>query len=314
MKIAVLLSEHLLYFSGLDPFNFLERGDFPDRICVGAVETNEKSGYDEPVGLMILHLQVDYVSVEWIFVDGQHRMRGIGSALMEHAFNLAANLGFDKLRLYLNEMPDRTLFCPYEADFIKEYSFVPVSLLPGEWSTDVEALMDHPAIGHKAHKNKKTVAVSELNEEQKKKLMEFVQSENSSCFLYNKNYVVELSDRNISRVLLRKDEIKGTIFLQSNGENIYVTGLSCKNREDELSLCHGALMAAGESDGESRGIHVLEYDNIYSGTLKGLFGDEPIRNSIYEASVTDYFEKLNSFVPIEELGSGSCIFQRESVE
>lgn len=111
-----------------------------------------------------------------------------------------------------------------------------------------------------------------------------------------------------------KDAVKGAILIQSNGENVYVTGLSCEGRSDELSLCHGALMAAIETAGESLGIHVLEYDNIYLGILKGLFGEEPIRNSIYEASVPDYFEMIGSFVPIEELGSECCIFQREQVE
>lgn len=98
---------------------------------------------------------------------------------MEYAFTLSSNLGFDKLRFYLNEIPERNLICPYEADFLKDYSFVPVSALPGEWSTEAGALLDHPAIERKAHKNKKTVAVSELNDDQKKKLKEFVESENS---------------------------------------------------------------------------------------------------------------------------------------
>ena len=243
MKIAVILSEHLKFFEELDPFGFLERGTFPDRVCIGAVVENEEAECDDPAGLLVLKLQVDYITVEWIYVKEEYRMQGIGGALMEYAFNVSEDVGFDKLRLYLNEMPGRPKYCPYEIEFLNDYCFVPVSELNGEFSTTVKKLLKHPVVGASADKNKKTVAAAELSDSQKQAFRKYVDKKDSTGFLYDKSYVMKFADKNISRVVQGKEGVSGAILVQNNGENLYVTGLSFEGRSDELALCHGALLA-----------------------------------------------------------------------
>ena len=296
MKIAVLVPEHRNLFADMDPFFFLERGDFPNRICVGAVEEKAGKEADDPAGLMILKLGETTVTLEWIFVKGEYRMKGIGTALMEYAFSFAQDMGAAHLALYLSQNRERTLLCPYESEFLNEYSFIPVSVLSGEWSTDIGSLIKHPAIGVGADKNKATVPVSELKGRRFDALKEYVSGQPATDFLYNREFIVDLSDKDVSRVVLSNVGISGAIFVQESGQSLYVTGLCSSARLDELALLHGALLSAKKKYGADKRIVVLECGEKYKGMLKGLFAGEPVRSCFYEATVKDYMNNLDSFI------------------
>ncbi len=120
---TVRLQGHYLdIFAHLDPYEYLEYGKLPDRVCIGTVLRGKGEKKDMPIGLMICRLKEDTLVAEWIFVDGNYRTLGVGARLMRCLFEEARKRHFDNVYayLYLNRKRDRV--CPDEVRFLKEYN------------------------------------------------------------------------------------------------------------------------------------------------------------------------------------------------
>lgn len=299
MKTAIILEEHISLFAELDPFGFLDRAYFPDRVCLGTVVEGKDGGNDIPAGLMILHMMDKMVIVEWIYVRPELRMHGIGSSLMAHAFKSAEAAGYDRLYLSRDMLPDRDKVCLYEEDFFSEYNFEDEKGFSGEWIKSVSDMLKHPVLGKNADRHKKTYSLNELSDLKLLELKEYVMDKDGDFFLYEPAFTDEFADKDISRVLIEKDRITGVILIQDGGDELYITGLFSENRMDNVALCHGALMAIEAKYGKEKAVHVLKYRNTDLDLVTGLLGDEHLGGSILSASVSDYYDAVDSFEPYE---------------
>ncbi|MCR5402609.1 MAG: GNAT family N-acetyltransferase [Butyrivibrio sp.] len=300
MRTAIIIEEHFDFFADLDPFGYLDRAEFPDRVCIGSVAEGKDGGEDIPAGLMILHIMDEKVIVEWIYVRPEFRMHGIGSELMAYAFKAAQASGFERLYLSRDKVPGREDICLYEDDFLSEYSFENEENFSGEWTQVIKDLLDNPLLGEAATKHKKTKPLSSLDDQKLLEFKELIIEKGDHGFLYEPAYTDEFADRDVSRVIIDGGRITGGILVQYSGDDLYITGIYSEDRMDSIALCHGALMAAKEKYGEEKSVHILKYDDAYLELLTGLLGDECLKESICSASVDDYYEVLYSFEPFDE--------------
>ena len=313
MKTAILLREHMDFFKELDPFCFLDRAVFPDKICIGTVLTGADDGYDLPVGLMILKAKVKSVTVEWIYVRPEYRMQHIGTMLMNYAFRMAEGSGCDALRLYRTFNEGRKEICCHENAFLSEYAFEPEIELGGEWTAEVGSLLWHPVIGEGADKLVRTQPLRQLDDDGKSALRALLSPEKEGAFLYNFRFFFSLSDEDVSRVIVKNGKVTAAIFVQLGEEALYVTGLYGKSRLENMALLHGALMAARDKYGPSQKICVIKYNNSFRGMLKALFGESYVRNVIYTSSVAEHNSKALSFKRVEDFEQIYCILRYTAI-
>ena len=293
MKTAIILKEHLANFAELDPFGFLERADFPDRVCIGTVMEKKDGGDDIPAALMVLHIMEDKVIVEWLYVRDEMRKKGIGSELMAQAYKVALSSGYDRLYLSRSKNPNRNQLCLYEDDFLAEYNFEDEKPLPGEWTCSISDLIDNPRMSKIAENYKDTVSLKNLDEEKKQALEEFLSGKDSEDFLFESSFALDLSDEEVSRVLIEDGIIKGAIFVQNVSDELYVTGLCGNEKKDNLDLCFGATMSASKKYGMDMPVHVLKYNDKNLDLVKELIKGQPLRTSICSSSVEDYYEAVD---------------------
>ena len=144
---TVKLSEQYLdLFAHLDPYNFLEYGKSKDRVCLGTVLKGEGKELDKPVGLLICRPTKDGLVVEWIFVEGDFRMQGVGARLMKCVFEEAKKRGIEKVYAYLSICDKRDKICPGESRFMEEYNMKMVN--PGKNTKALfEELIPHELMG-----------------------------------------------------------------------------------------------------------------------------------------------------------------------
>ena len=117
-----LKEKHLDLFAHLDPYNMLELGKLPDRVCIGTVQKGENGFKDIPAGLMVCRLTKSDLVMEWVYVDGSCRYQCIGAGLMRRAFEEARKRGFDIIYAYLVPCEKREVICEGEKDFLKDYN------------------------------------------------------------------------------------------------------------------------------------------------------------------------------------------------
>lgn len=79
-KIVVLENEDILKFNALfyDEL-LLELPD--DAIALGAIDTGSKNL--KAVGILVFHIREGIAFIDWLYVDDEHRLKGVGTALID---------------------------------------------------------------------------------------------------------------------------------------------------------------------------------------------------------------------------------------
>ncbi len=299
MKEAILLKEHQIFFSELDPFNIMERAGFHDRIVIGTVIEDFKKGeHDVPAGLLILKLGEGQVTVEWIFVRAELRKHGIGTRLMRIAFGFAKKQKAEKLFLYSFDSDARKELCPLENDFLEEYSFYPGKKLCGEWKASLEGVIKR-TFRDKADLGKDiTVPLSRFGRDEMISLRKEAEDLPNASFLFDPKAAFGLSDQNVSRVIIKEKRVVGIILVQCCDGTLYVTAMAGGDSEICYGLVRGAANAALAKYGLKMRVRVIKYTDSFTDILKDAMRDS-IDNCIYEADVKTRDEKLESFLPLD---------------
>ncbi len=305
MKEGIILKEHLGFFAELDPFGILERAYFPDRICVGSVIEDRNGGFDEPAGIMVLKVEENRVVIEWICVRPQVRMRGIGGRLMNLAFKIAAGRGCKEIMAVTAPYEDRDEICPGEKDFLEDYSFSRSEGHFEEYVSDAATLLRSIVPKCSEHEQKKTYALAALLEATEEALIAVSDPDLYRDFMYDGRYCLELSDPDISRILVRGKKIVGGITVQKCEDSLYVTGLAGEYGDCIIPALDAAREAVVKY-GKNQIVKLIRYSDSYSGLAKDIFGTDPVVGSFYVADVVNYVKRMMSFEPVESLSNMSA--------
>ena len=123
MKIVNLTDEQKVFFSGMDPFEILDKKQMIPGFCLGtAIETEGKKS-DTPAGLMICFLRDDVLIIRWLYVAPEYRKLGYGDELLSAAFDIAKNGGYKYISAYLPVEYGRDYICPDAESYFKSHAF-----------------------------------------------------------------------------------------------------------------------------------------------------------------------------------------------
>ncbi|MBR3307570.1 MAG: hypothetical protein IKI75_10025 [Lachnospiraceae bacterium] len=291
MKTAILTDEHRELFAEMDPFFFLERGGLPNRVCIGAVMEGGEGAFDDPAGLMVLCIEREAVTVEWICVRGKYRMQKVGSVLMAIAFRAAHDSGHERLNMYVNREFGRKDVCLYESAFLSDYGFKKDKELPGEWAAELGEL-DGSYIDGVGEGKKLSLPLGGLRGDTREEFYRELEGLDGKAFLYDPVTAADMADQELSRVYYNEGKLKSLVFIEKLGENLYITGFW---GESNLSLAMAfapAIENAVKKYGNNRQIRLIKNSSKNRETALCFFPDPPAKSSGYYASVTDYYSEM----------------------
>ncbi len=301
MKITEIKKEHLDLFADMDPLEYLERADFPDRICLGAFLENEKTGADEPAGLMILRKSEDSLTVEWICVRAQFRYRGIGSALMDHAYEMADETGLRKLHMYLNSDYGRSEVCPGEQDFIEEFNIDGFKELYGEWTTETRRLLKLPFMEHGCAPGMVCKSLKELDARITNEFLDRQYRNEDMDLLYTpQKQGIRILDEDTSVFSLKDGRISGALLAQMCGETLFVVGFLANSRSESELLLRNFIEKVKKKYNADQEIRIIKYTDLYVEIPEDFLRAGKINNRMYTSDVEKHFIAKERFVPSDD--------------
>ena len=123
MKIINLTDEQKVFFSGMDPFEILDKKQMIPGFCLGAAIETEGKKSDTPAGLMICFLRDDVLIIRWLYVAPEYRKLGYGDELLSAAFDIAKNGGYKYISAYLPVEYGRDYISPDAESYFKSHAF-----------------------------------------------------------------------------------------------------------------------------------------------------------------------------------------------
>ena len=310
MKITELRKEHRDFFADMDPLMFLERTEFPDRVClvafIGEEDDEKAKGKDIPAGLLIYRKAKECLMIEWVCVRAQYRYDGVGSELVDKVFGIAQEKGMDTVEIYLNGEYGREEICPGEEDYIDDFLFGGEKKLFGEWLIETRNLLKSAVCSETDPKEfqcrcLKDIAPSQLNSD----LKTLVSKEEFNALYDMSEYGFGPIDRETGFISYMGNKPSGAILTVMSGETLYVTGFIASRKSEASMLARYAIKAAGKKYGGSQEVRIIKYTEDYTDIIEavaaGLKGVKPVRNTVYSADVKKHIETVAAFVPDAEV-------------
>lgn len=272
MRIGVVDYKKRRDYIAMDPFFMLERLIFSGAFALEAIETDEDTGEEKPVGIVICISYDDGPAICWLYVLEEYRYRGIGESLLREVFDIAAGSGKDKVYAYFNNAPDRRETYPDEEHFFTERLFGGVIPLAGEWMTDVRQALSQSDTGRIDNKYK-VKSFEESTPELREKAVELFGRDASSFRLLSSADLGEAIDLSLSFVLFDEKPcgfvLAQTVYtpqkaLDAQGEvkserrtTIYPVLAKARDKEAEEALKLAFLKRAEELYSEEAAIRII---------------------------------------------------------
>ncbi len=298
MKIAEIQKEDWDLFADMDPLEYLERAELPDRICLGAFLENEDTGADDPAGLMILRKTDDSLTVEWVCVRAHQRYRGVGSSLMDHAYEMADEMGFKKLQIYMNSDYGRDEICPGEEDFLEEFNIEKTEELYGEWTAETRVLSKLDLMKNEDAPGVICKSLKEVGAKSANEFLGKLYDNEDAVLLYDpKKGGAGILDEDTCVFSVKEGRITGAVLTQMCGETLFVVGFTAATKKEALMLLKHFIKKAGSTYGQTQEIRVIQYTDLYLEVTEDLLHADKIENRIYISDVEKHFMAVEKFVP-----------------
>ena len=201
-------------FLDMDPFHFLDRLFLPYTYAMAAVDDNQaKKTY---AGIMVYQQDSYGFTVDWLCVGETYEKSGVGDQLLDRAFNMAREAGFDTIRAYIPQIKDRELFCQGEGRYMEEFYFKTKTKLLGEWYTDVKSLLSKRIYpGGLDMDHFKAMPLSQLPSRLKDQVFDYLESmkHRESLYPIKENY--KLLDSDISTLIAHDGKIECALLVQA---------------------------------------------------------------------------------------------------
>ena len=140
MEIVKVTADTAKYFSGVASKEALGLLSLPNAAALGAVEGKDA------IGILIFSSQgKTSLTIEWLYVDEEHRGIGAGAELIEKLFDIALKLNVERVCVRIVQDEDFEAKQLYMLDFGFGWS----RTLPGEWNLTAKELYLTP-FGQKA--------------------------------------------------------------------------------------------------------------------------------------------------------------------
>ncbi len=239
MRTVKITKEQSGYFAGVAPSEILGLLSLPNGAGIGVVTE------DEVVGAAIITGQGnESITIEWLYVDEDHRGKGYGVKLMEEVYATAKKLGVKSIRARMTMDED------FDAKqlYLLQWGFGWRDTLPGEWDVTMKDLFLQPFAKKAATSKEKIPDVKTLAEVEKRDLSEAVKraAKEGKPMLYNVEADRRFLDPKLSVVSYSKDKINGMLLIH-RCENVLYPVLFWAEKNDPriISRLFGAMFQGG---------------------------------------------------------------------
>ncbi|MCR5251290.1 MAG: hypothetical protein K6E50_11850 [Lachnospiraceae bacterium] len=291
MRIVRISKEERRYLTRLDPWSMLDGLEFPGYFALAAVAEDPQKKRELPVGLMICNVQQDRLLIDWLFVDGLLRGRGIGEKLLCEAFLVADRLGLSVLGAYLNREYWREAVCEGEEIYFREHLFEREEKLWGEWNSDLWILSKQDYFRKKPEGVLQSDRLGELPARQAVEAFQRLAGEKEAALLCDPNLIRSYLDRDISVMLFSGAELRGALLVHALDKTIYPVCFYAAGEKEKADLLHSALQNALEKFGGGAGIRLRLFTKRCRDLLRAVLPEGRVENRLLLANVADFFRE-----------------------
>ncbi len=230
----------------MDPFDALELLCLPGAFALGS--TQEMDGFDVPAGLMVVSCQEEQLTIEWLYVTPEFRGMGIGSYLMELAFEEAKGRGIGDVSARITEeyVDSGLLWDPEE--FFTNDVFGNEDESFSEWHTSMcdlsKLLMKDEKKNEAAAKDPEVVTLKGLSNYDRADTGPALRKLFSSRVPQKFDRYLQAADDRLSFFLLRDGQYCGALLTCGNGNSHYPFFMVAKDDNDAEKLARAALYHA----------------------------------------------------------------------
>lgn len=287
-----IYGEYLKFFKLFDPYDFLFELNLKGGFAIGASRHLDGTADDVPVGLMIADADNERITVKWIYVEPQSRGTGIGTQLMQYAFEESAARGFERLAVRVTDEYTTNGLGWTAETFFYDLNFNSAECELPEWSIKVTDLYDEKDGYIHVQNSVNIVPLSEMREKEVNGFYGVLKSKYQKMINYDLEKVREYSDPMISYAWIQGKDLKGYLVTARSDENIYPVAFMAGNQNDELTLAASAIAISEDC---AKPDDVLRVKCLSFGDeelMKRLsFAQEPINVKYFTADVKEYINR-----------------------
>ena len=305
MRIVRLTKEQREFFLGMDPFYMMERLEFPGSFALAALETDETTNTDLPVGLMICSTGKDRLVIEWLFVSPEHRMKGVGEQLVLAALEAAENGSLKTVCAYMNRTDQRERICSGEEQYFMERLFGEKQALPGEWVTDIRTIAANPYFKRKKETNDQICFLRYLSGAKRSEYITALAASVPMLYPVDKNSA--LLDPDISLFLFQDEKLcggflaqcvttpvyevsKGRILQTGERQTLYPVLFRAASEKVAGALLLATVGAAQRKYEPDTAVHVILRDSNLAILMEKMAPEAHLESWFLTAQVQDYVE------------------------
>ena len=213
IEFVHILQKDWIKFKELDPLDRLELLALPGSFGIGAVDVSGEEALD--VGVMVVLQDHGSYVLEWLCIDQQYRDREIGGALLKMLFDLAAEKGHEKVYARMTSEIEEVV-----EDYLHDHFFEDEMAQPDMFRISViDFFKKAKMIG--VGDDSKCVPLSNLDDEKKNRLLEYIRGCEESYLLFEGWMDWNYMDPVLSCVSYGQDEKIDGVFL------CVTAGLNC---------------------------------------------------------------------------------------
>lgn len=277
MEVLKIRPDQKEFFSHLDPYGFMSVSGLPGAFALGAVEKDDDDN-DIPVGLCIFRLISGALRIEWIAVDENYQMEGIGDELCYSVVETARQIGLSRVEAAFYENPGRGDLCEGEREYFIDKGFEKDGGKCSYAKLDLSEIKKLPFFEN-SKGVKKLIPISKMPSVDIKKLADELPAKKHFGTMSAMENIMPAIDKDFSFVIQSSDGTAGGILVYSSEGVLTPVALGADDDVLISALLYTALDAASKSDEHSQ-VLVISSDHTWENMMETVLGQHQFMGSI----------------------------------
>ena len=304
MKREKITLENMDFYGGLDPFELLPRVGLYGHTGVGLREG------DTPVGVLILDHEKDTLFIEWMYIAGGYRCRGLGEELLELSYSLALSCGLTEVSALIPGYRGRQQICPIERGYLMDrYLDKTVSYAP-EWRLTLMDIGRSKRVSDaiKSEASGEFATLASFSAGDRHRVIDMLKDDPDVSMLYPIQKDSLIIDDDISVLCRENKKLAGAAIFATAGDDIYLIAFTAVKKNAAEAVLLKALQAANKKYPKDTTINICfkeeGYEDVYEALLGAGIGVSALvadpkaflADQLYESANYDFIDAMISGV------------------